>query len=85
MNHDLRASRQPIESSLREPQDLTTRSCDWNDGVLELWNDGFKEIDNQSTHKSIDFLLTKAYFRNEIIRWMSDTHHYKDVNSTLFE
>jgi len=34
----------------------------WNNGMLEYWNDGFKEISIQNVYDFIDFLVMMAYF-----------------------
>jgi hypothetical protein len=34
----------------------------WNNGMLEYWNDGFKEISIQNVYDFIDFLVLMAYF-----------------------
>ena len=34
----------------------------WNNGMLESWNDGFKETSIQNAYDFIDFLVLMAYF-----------------------
>jgi hypothetical protein len=34
----------------------------WNNGMLESWNDGFKETSIQNAYYFIDFLVLMAYF-----------------------
>ncbi len=37
-------------------------SCDWNNGMLESWNDGFKETRIQKAYYFIDFLILMESF-----------------------
>ena len=49
-------------ASLREPQSLTTRSCDWNDGTMEWWNIGTIRIPSGwKIIGKIAFILRKDY------------------------
>jgi hypothetical protein len=35
---------------------------DWNNGMLDYWNDGLKETSIQNAYYFIDFLVLMAYF-----------------------
>jgi hypothetical protein len=47
----------------------------------KLWNDGFKEIKNQSAYRyrSIDFLVTREYFRDESRRMKAEDGCLKNI------
>ena len=35
---------------------------DWNNGMLDYWNDGLKETSIQNAYYFIDFLVLMTYF-----------------------
>ena len=45
-----------------------THIWNWNNGMLEPWNDGFKETSIQNASYFIDFFVLMAYFLAGITR-----------------
>ena len=45
---------------LRSTKNLVRFAHNWNNGMLESWNDGFKENRSQSAYYCIDFLVLMA-------------------------
>jgi hypothetical protein len=43
------------------PDDLPPQLERWNNGIMELWNDGFQEFGIQSAYFCIDFLVLMQF------------------------